>query len=185
MTRSQHTSVHKNECAAVFHAVFGDTEEEIIEFYSITDMIPVDEKVGGVTVGIAHILPVRCGDLVGGYLYAVGVLPAYRGRGILDRLMKKCEQFCREQGYDFACLIPATDALSETYRRRGYLAEIATVCGIKKDRSEGVFCLSPPFIASVAMGKTENAPTFGLAKPLSGVPLPQNMHFPYPMGELL
>ncbi len=151
-----------------------------MRFYGIADVMTVYEEMGGVIVGIAHVLPVKCGTLRGGYIYAVGVLPKARGQGVFDRLMKKCEGLCQ----DFACLIPATDTLADTYRRRGYTEKIATSHAEKNFPSEGVFCLSEPFIASVATGEAANAPTFGLAKPLTK-PLPKNMHFPSPMGELL
>lgn len=185
MAISPLTSVRKEECAAVFETVFGDAREDIMKFYGIADVMPVYEEMGGVIVGIAHVLPVTCGSLHGGYLYAVGVLPAYRGQGVFDRLMQKCEQVCLERDYDFACLIPATAALADTYRRRGYIAEIAASHAEKKSPSGGVVCLSGAFIESVAIGKAEGAPTFGLAKPLCDKLLPPNMHFPCPMGELL
>ncbi len=185
MAISPPTSVRKEECAAVFESVFGDAREDILTFYGMADVVTVYEEMGGVTVGIAHILPVTCGSLRGGYLYAVGVLPEYRGQGVFNRLMQKCEQVCLDRGYDFSCLIPATAALADTYRRHGYTWEIATSHAEKKSPSEGVFCLSDPFIEWGAVGKTEGAPTFGLAKELSEKPLPKNMHFPCPMGELL
>ncbi len=179
MAISPPTSVH-NELASVFETVFGDAREDIMKFYGIADVMTVYEEMGGVIVGIAHILPVKCGALRGGYIYAVGVLPEHRGQGVFDRLMKKCEALCQ----DFACLIPATKTLAETYRRRGYTEKITTSHAEKKPNSEAILCLSNDFIKLVATGETKNAPAFGLAKSFAK-PMPQNMHFPCPMGELL
>lgn len=169
----------------VFALCFGDSREDILAFYAIPDAVCIEHKENGETVGIAHVLPVFLEGTRGGYLYAIGVAPEYRGKGILARLLERCEGFCRTWGLDFVCLIPATDALAKTYRRHGYTMEIATVSGETEMNSHPVICLSDEFLAYGKHGNREDAPKMGLGKPLSNQPLPTPAHFASPMGELL
>ncbi len=55
------------------------------------------------------------------YLYAGCTHPAARGRGYYRRLMAVAEQLVRERGEAAIYLHPADAALTETYRRLGYL----------------------------------------------------------------
>ena len=181
-TRLENTSVRKED---VFAICFGDTQEDIDAFYAISDAVCIEEKENGETVGIAHVLPVFLEGYRGGYLYAIGVAPEHRGKGLFARLLERCEAFCRAWGLDFVCLIPATEALADTYRRYGYHLEIATVSGNRQKDSHPVRCLSEEFLAYGKHGSCEGAPKTGLAKSLSGKPLPTPMHFASPLGELL
>lgn len=169
----------------IFAVCFGDTREGIDAFYAIPDAVCIEEKENGETVGIAHVLPVFLEGYRGGYLYAIGVAPEHRGKGLLLRLLERCESFCRTWGLDFVCLIPATESLADTYRRHGYTAEIATVSGDKETNSRPVLCLSDEFLAYGKGGNREGAPRTGLAKSLSKKILPTPAHFVSPMGELL
>ena len=169
----------------IFAVCFGDTREGIDAFYAIPDAVCIEEKENGETVGIAHVLPVFLEGYKGGYLFAIGVDPAHRGRGLLRALLARAEQFCRTWGLDFVCLIPASDALADTYRRHGYTVEVATVSGVVGENSHPVLCLSSEFLAYGKYGKSEGAPRVGLAKSLSDKPLPTPAHFASPMGELL
>ena len=169
----------------VFAVCFGDTREDVDAFYAIPDAVCIEEKENGETVGIAHVLPVFLEGYRGGYLFAIGVAPAHRGKGLLRTLLRRCEAFCRAWGLDFVCLIPATDALASTYRRHGYTTELATVSGDAEANSHPVLCLSDEFLSYGKHGSCEGAPKTGLAKSLSGSPLPTPAHFISPMGELL
>lgn len=169
----------------VFAICFGDTREDVNSFYAISDAVCIEERNNGETVGIAHVLPVFLEGYRGGYLYAIGVAPNHRGTGVFARLLDRCEAFCRTWGLDFVCLIPATDALADTYRRYGYTTEITTVSGETSANSHPILCLSDEFLAYGKHGSYDGVPKMGLAKSLSNKPFPTPAHFASPMGELL
>ena len=55
------------------------------------------------------------------YIYAVATEQSYRHRGYCHRLMERIHQTLREDGYDMAVLVPATEGLSRLYGQMGYL----------------------------------------------------------------
>ena len=56
----------------------------------------------------------------GAYIFGVGTLPEYRGKGISAALLEKAEQLLREQGVRVACLIPASEGLFDFYAAHGF-----------------------------------------------------------------
>jgi len=56
----------------------------------------------------------------GAYIYGVGTLPEYRGRGISTALMQKADEILRQEGVALSCLIPAEESLFGFYANRGY-----------------------------------------------------------------
>lgn len=70
------------------------------------------------------LLPVTLGGRQGYYLYAIGTRPAFRGRGYLRAFLSAAKEKARADGMDFLILIPATEALSELYRRYGFTEEL-------------------------------------------------------------
>lgn len=54
------------------------------------------------------------------YLYALLTAPKARGRGCLRTLIKGAEELGRALGASGLCLLPATEALADAYRRMGF-----------------------------------------------------------------
>lgn len=102
---------------ALHHTCFGDTREWFDAFldaakgqryiaYTIEE-----EYVGGL-----FLLDAVCAAHDGSYVYALGVHPDHRGKGVARELLKEAKALCK----DF-CLICAADAaLAETYARYGF-----------------------------------------------------------------
>lgn len=78
----------------------------------------------GVAVGMCGLIPVGAGELLGRYLFAVGVRPAFRGMGGFRMLCRTAEARARAEKTDFLCLVPANEALDATYRRFGYSGSV-------------------------------------------------------------
>lgn len=55
------------------------------------------------------------------YIYAVGTLKSYRGKGLCHRLMEKTHETLKERGYHGAILVPAEESLFGFYGKMGYL----------------------------------------------------------------
>ena len=88
----------------------------------------------GIAVAMLHILNAKyissaARDPVQ-YIYAAATLPAYRGRGIMPRLLQAAEKDGAAKGCIFTYLLPASSSLYEYYARQGY----KTAFYIKKAR---------------------------------------------------
>lgn len=78
----------------------------------------------GDAAGMCNLVPVSADGMHGLYLFAVGMLPEYRGMGGFRLL---CDAACRiaeDEGADFTVLVPADERLGETYKRYGYRGNI-------------------------------------------------------------
>ena len=78
------------------------------------------ESADGKAVSALYLLPVTLGSKKGFYLYAAATLPAYRGQGIMSKLIKEALQYAKSTA-DFVYLCPAEDSLYEYYRRFGFV----------------------------------------------------------------
>ncbi len=167
---------------ALWQACFGDSPEAAAHFYRLEGLRCFSFLSAQKTVGMAHILPVRAGECCGGYLYAVGVARAHRGRGIFRALMRAAERYAVRSGYDFLCLIPASEALDETYRRYGY-EMAAPRCGQRHDGASVAILPSVSGFSEYAGEAPADFPlSSGLVKRLTGN-CPKALHFDCPMGE--
>lgn len=81
-------------------------------------------RAGGRTAGGCGIVPLTAGELRGGYIFALGVLSAYRGRGGMRLLLAAAREHGAEHGLDFLALVPADDGLARTYSRCGFVGQI-------------------------------------------------------------
>jgi predicted acetyltransferase len=106
--------------------VFTDTDEFIDIFfthiYKEENAVTIEEH--GRLVAILHIVPYKMlhygKELPIAYIYAVGVLPECRGRGLMRRLMLKAEKVIESRNFVLSALIPADRGLFEAYRKFGY-----------------------------------------------------------------
>jgi ribosomal protein S18 acetylase RimI-like enzyme len=106
-------------------SVFGDKYDFYDDFYvwagkdCVLAAFDGEEPVGAVSFPqITY--PTKEKTLVGGYIFAAWVAPAYRGSGIFRALMAKAEQTMRERGYDFSFVVPADKELFALYENLGY-----------------------------------------------------------------
>ena len=56
----------------------------------------------------------------GYYLYAAATLPEYRKFGIMSKLIREAQGFCRENSIDFISLVPSEESLYGYYSRFGF-----------------------------------------------------------------
>lgn len=78
-----------------------------------------EEYVGGL-----FLLDMTCGGYVGSYVYALGVHPDYRGRGIARELLQEAKALCK----DFCLICAADGSLAETYARNGFDTYVGGEC---------------------------------------------------------
>ena len=83
-------------------------------------------EANGQVVSILTLLPIEWkgnGEVrKGHYVYGVGTLPQYRGKGYSTLLMKQVLAEIKEQGSDFAVLYPADESLQEFYKNQGFVS---------------------------------------------------------------
>lgn len=79
----------------------------------------------GALCAILSAVPCRIGADKGIYLYALATAPSHRGQGVMSGLMAWAEWHRAGRGAAFSALIPATSALFDYYRPRGYHIEAA------------------------------------------------------------
>lgn len=79
----------------------------------------------GTPVSMLYLLPCKWesfgeSPFSGLYVYAVGTLPAYRGRGFAGALLKDAEQVAKRRNLDFLFLVPSGPSLFPFYEKQGY-----------------------------------------------------------------
>lgn len=110
---------------ALWHRVFGDPVSYVEEFFRLLPEIGggVAAVENGAPVGAAYMITAlelcegesarRCG-----YLYAVAVDPAARGRGLGGALSQAAAEFGRARGAELICTLPAEPGLYAWYEKR-------------------------------------------------------------------
>lgn len=123
---------------ALWHGVFGDPEAFVEEFLHF-----LPEMGSGVAafeenrlVGAAYIvtaLQLREGEKSRrcGYLYAVAVDPAFRGRGLGGRLSRAAAALGRARGAELLCTLPAEPGLYAWYEK-----QLGLRCALYRERRE-------------------------------------------------
>lgn len=108
----------------IWKVCFGDSDIDTNRFFDafFGDKSCVVLRCGGITVAAAHILhtfefigesgaaPLPCP-----YIYGVGVLPEYRGRGFGADITAAASGLCMEMGSDICVLVPAEEELFGFY----------------------------------------------------------------------
>ncbi len=104
--------------ALLWHRVFGDPEALALGFLSELRSLGggVCAEEGGKLLGAAYaVTDFRVGEKRAAYLYAIGVLPEARGRGLGKSLTKEAAALGRRLGADFVCTLPANAPLYPWY----------------------------------------------------------------------
>ena len=109
------------ELAALWHRVFDDPEELALAFLSLLPSLGggVCAEEDGKLLGAAYtVTDYTLGEKRAAYLYAIGVLPEARGRGLGKRLTKEAAALGRALGADFVCTLPANAPLYPWYEEQ-------------------------------------------------------------------
>ena len=110
--------------AEIWRICFGD-EPSYIQFFfrrRLPSCLALTARADGKTAGAVYLLPAELYDAGvwrrAYYVYALGVLPEYRGRGIASDMMHRIFGICKEQ--DAVCFLkPASQSLVEFYKNLG------------------------------------------------------------------
>lgn len=132
----------------IWKICFGDSDEYINTFFekgfkpeysliALYDLKPV---------GMMYILPAMLNfkgkEYMGEYVYAVGVNPDYRNKGIMSAMEKKAVELAKKQGLSFLTLIPEREELFKMYEKLGYKTAfynyIRSYMPFKTDRVDNV-----------------------------------------------
>lgn len=109
------------ELAALWHRVFDDPAELALAFLSLLPSLGggVCAEEDGKLLGAAYtVTDFTLGEKRAAYLYAIGVLPEARGRGLGKRLTKEAAALGRALGADFVCTLPANAPLYPWYEEQ-------------------------------------------------------------------
>lgn len=114
------TSKDRADITEIWEQCFGDPKEYInLSLDANLDKFIV-YKIEGKAVSMLCVIPCMYGSARGGYVYAVATLPKFRGKGYSRQLLAFTEAKMKQQGYDFSCLVPATNPLFNFYSHQGY-----------------------------------------------------------------
>lgn len=106
------------ELAALWHRVFGDPEELALAFLAELPALGggVCAEEAGKLLGAAYaVTDFTLEGRRAAYLYAIGVLPEARGRGLGKGLTREAAALGRALGADFVCTLPANAPLYPWY----------------------------------------------------------------------
>lgn len=120
----------------LWHTVFHDSAAVIDEFFTAfhMDRLAAAEYCGGELAAAAYVLPF--GELVlpdssccgCAHIYAVGVRPDMRGRGLGAEVTNKAYELAQNLGFPAVVLHPASDSLFDFYRKHCGFSVAFTVC---------------------------------------------------------
>lgn len=110
---------------ALWQTCFGDSAEEIRNFWKIFDKISVFLAEETLPIAMTCALPVTLFDGEGegheaAYLYAVCTEPSHRNRGVCSSLLAYAEEELKKSGVEFCALVPSGEELFAFYERLGY-----------------------------------------------------------------
>ena len=102
---------------ALHKICFGDKKEWFDTFLeAAAGQTYIAYRIGTEYVGGLFLLNVTCGEHAGKYVYALGVHPAHRGKGIARILLEKA----KELSNDFTLICAADQNLAKTYAKYGF-----------------------------------------------------------------
>ena len=117
----------KSELIRLWSSSFGDPDDMVEDFLS---NFGIGTGVAGIKDGkivcAAYILPTGGIHLPHGvthsccYIYAVAVLPEYRGFGLGREITKEAVRISKERGFEFSVLKPSDLGLFDFYRKLGF-----------------------------------------------------------------
>jgi len=68
----------------------------------------------------------------GGYIYAVGTLPLFRGRGYAKILIEEVARICKNSGYSYLVVKPATETLFPYYEKLNFSIKLKSGLSVIK-----------------------------------------------------
>ncbi len=106
---------------SIWKKCFGDTDEYIDMFFEKKKPFchTITAQLNQTPIGATYLMPVRTKERKGFYLYALGVLPEHRKKGIGQSLIKAICDYCAANDY-FCMLSPASENLMEYYKKLGF-----------------------------------------------------------------
>lgn len=100
----------------------------------------------------------------GYYLYAAATLPEYRGKGIMSKLIRQAQEYCREKDIAYISLVPSQGSLYNYYSALGFCKAMHRYVNSETDSSSAfteVTALdSPKQILDLRRGFKGNALNF-------------------------
>ena len=102
------------------------------------------------------------------YIYAACTDERFRGHGLFSDLLERCAEGASERGFDFLSLIPASDALSRFYEKRGFTLPCRLSASCAPSDSDDFYLSIDPILYS----EEEFDQDFALLYSLSGKCLP-------------
>ena len=106
-----------NDILSLWNAVFGDSEEEIMFFINNAESAEcLAYYESGRIVSMLFLVDCFINGKKGKYIYAACTDKNYEGRGYMTEILNHS----KKSGYNYLCLIPASDSLVEFYRKRGF-----------------------------------------------------------------
>ncbi len=99
---------------------FSDTPSYVDRFIKVRlpDALPCVAMSNGIPVGAAYLLPCKTGERCAYYLYALSVLPDFRGLGVGRRILSHVFSFIENEN-SLCFLSPASPSLVEYYQEAG------------------------------------------------------------------
>ena len=130
---------YKNSLCDLWHTVFGDSYDYIKLIFRSgyeNDILCFGELDGEIAVSALYLIKntLKFNNKLynGWYLYAAATLPEYRAKGIMSRLIKEAQLFCKENGDDYISLVPSQESLYSYYSRFGFADAMYRYKGIYK-----------------------------------------------------
>ncbi len=109
------------ELKKLWKICFGDSDEYIDNFFkkAYAPERTLVSVIDNAVAGAAYLFPCKIGGKRGSYLYAGGVFPEFRRRGLYEEMMHEWSQWCQKRGI-IPFLKPADDRLWDYYERIGF-----------------------------------------------------------------
>ena len=151
------TDITPNEFCGLWAESFGQTEADLAwcrRAFAASDGVAVLRADGEALSALMQFDLKTADGLSGTYLYAVCTKRAARGRGCMRALLSAVLGRAKEQGYDFALLLPANDALRRAYTRMGF-SEGGYTGTHTPEGGEPQPCLAPALPATVIQGEDD------------------------------
>jgi len=118
---------YKSSLSTLWHRVFGDSCDFIELIFNpeySNSILCFAELDGDIAVSafylIKNTLKYENKFFDGYYLYAAATLPEYRKSGMMSKLIREAQAFCRENNADFVSLVPSEESLYGYYSRFGF-----------------------------------------------------------------
>lgn len=115
----------------LWHVSFGDDYDYIDFFFKnrFKEKECVVYRENGAPVSMLFVFDCFLPDNhKGKYIYAACTLPQFRAKGIMGKLIKYCSDYFLQSGYDFLCLVPASESLFQYYSRFGFKPFFKQTC---------------------------------------------------------